>query len=236
MKQADSIVARRRSLIATVLVGVTLLGVALLASSAAAEQRIEVAADQTVTLEGEFASLKSLVEDLCWRTGVDLVAFDAADRAVAGHYERMPLRDVLERLLRGESFTIGLAARPGSREVRVARLTVMGEYGQTGANRAHPQAPAGGQTGEFRVPPALMLAAFNAPPGPEQEAALRQLTERVANDPRELEKFLSTDPKVIAEEIGRYPRGPSLLAQLRAGQSDARVLAHLDAVLAILDH
>jgi hypothetical protein len=65
----------------------------------------------------------------------------------------------------------------------------MGDHEQatSGANRRVPVVEG---AGDFRVPPAMMLAAFNQPAGPEQEAALQQLAGRIASDPQELTRFI----------------------------------------------
>ncbi len=210
------------------------LAALLAASRASAQQQIEVKADQTTTVSGSFPSLQSLVEDLCWRAGVTLLSYDAPDRPIAGRYQNVPLHEVLRRLLRMESFSVGLEGSGEARQPHVTWLRVIGEYEQASANRTKPQVSAVEGAGEFRVPPALMLTAFNTPAGPEQEAALRQLAGRVAGDPEELRKFLAVEPAVIAAEVGRYPQGVALITRLRDEQSDPAVRAHLDAVLALL--
>jgi hypothetical protein len=70
--------------------------------------------------------------------------------------------------------------------------------------------------------------------GARKGCLLGQLAERAVNDPHELQKLLAAHPRVIAEEVSRHARGRELLAGLYEAQSDPRIRAYLDAVLALL--
>jgi hypothetical protein len=86
---------------------------------------VEVASRSDVTVIGRFESLWALVEDLCEKSGVTLRTYTAPDRAIVAHYEHMPLRDVLERLLNRESFVLGLTKPTGAPRARIGWLRVV---------------------------------------------------------------------------------------------------------------
>jgi hypothetical protein len=91
------------------------------AGDAGGEHMVEVATDQTVKVSGEFRSLQSLIEDLCWRAGVEVYSYDAEDRRVRARYTNVRLIDVLDRLLRNDSYVIGFQPPgPASAEPLVA--------------------------------------------------------------------------------------------------------------------
>src|SRR5262249_37748918 len=96
---------------------------------AAADPQIAVSTDQLVTLSGSSSSLRDVVQQLCTASGVDLREYGAADRPFSGTYERVPLSELLPRLLRSESYAAGLRSTDDGRNGahRVAWVRVIGD-------------------------------------------------------------------------------------------------------------
>ncbi len=75
---------------------------------ATAGLRVELDANQHATVAGRSASVKTLIEELCWRAGIELLSYDAEDRPFGGNYHDLPLARAFERILVRESFVFGM--------------------------------------------------------------------------------------------------------------------------------
>ena len=196
------------------------------------EPTMEVSTDQRVSLSGRAASLKSVVEEVCFRAGVDLRFYDASDRPFGGTYQDLPLATLLERLLRTESYLAEVIVTGQSGAVRVVALRVLGDPSVASARRAR----GGGAFARLRVPPALVAAAFgdNAASKQERDAALSAMAAQVTGSPSQLAGFLATDAEQIALAVRRHKGVEEGLRQLQRRASDPRIAKKLDDVLAAL--
>jgi hypothetical protein len=164
---------------------------------------------------------------------VDLVFYDAADRPYGGSFERLPLRTLLDRLLREESFVAEPRSETPSGEERVVRLRVLGDPAVARARRAS----GSGRTRPLQVPPSLLDTAFgeeNSEEG-EKEAALAALAARISPDPVQLRGFLATDARMIAEVVRRYRGVEKPLREMAARQTDSRIVAKIEEVIEALE-
>jgi|GEM_PF-725381 len=196
---------------------------------------INVDAAQRATVVGRTLSLRTVIEELCWRAGIALDFYDAVDRPAAGTFRDLPVGKVLGRLLSQESYVAGTTTDPSTGNERVSWLRVLGEPTTAMARRASGAGPTSAIP--LQVPPDLLLTALAAPrktnPS-EQQTALAVIEARIAGDPRELEAFLTTDSRLIAEAIVRFDRASESLREARSHYSDPRITAKLDDVIAAL--
>lgn len=199
-----------------------------------ADTTIEVTQEQSVTVVGVFPSLKSVIDDLCRRAGVELRAFEAEDRAVTVAYNRVPFTAALEGMLREESYLVGVTATESGKPPRVAWVRVAGS-----AADATRQTPAGESvttparavpTMGFEVPATFGDAEFTSE-DPEQRArALHAIASRLIAS----KQVMTADPKALAVMLQQYPHARELVTQLRNEQEDPDLRARLDQVLASL--
>jgi hypothetical protein len=103
---------------------------------------IVVHEDATISLDGRSPSLRAVVEEICVRAGVQLRAYDAVDRRMRGHYERLRLSDILGRLLREESFVLGFSGRRAGERNRVRWLRVFDRSDRSGSRAKGGGSPA----------------------------------------------------------------------------------------------
>ena len=194
----------------------------------AAPFSIDVTVDQRVTLSGRAPSLRAAVEDICWRAGVRLDFYDAADRPLRGTYEKVPLHLLLSRILARESYMAGEVG--GGDSHRVTWLRVFGDPAVAAARRSSGDGMP--DRGAFEVPASLVRAAFDETLGTaEREAALSALSRQISGDAARLEGFLATDAAVIAAALASYPSAGSVIRQIAAASSDARIRRKLEAVV-----
>ena len=208
--------------------------VAFIPTTSVAENNVEVTQEQLATVVGVFPSLKSVIDDLCRRAGVEVRAFEAEDRAVTVAYNRVPLTTALEGLLREESYLVGVTATEAGKPPRVAWIRVAG-----GAADATRQTPTGDSvvsptravpTMGFEVPATFGDAEFTSE-DPEQRArALHAIASRLIAS----KQVMSADPKALAVMLQQYPHARELVTQLRNEQEDPDIRARLDQVLASL--
>jgi hypothetical protein len=195
----------------------------------AAELSIDVRPDGTARVDGQSESLRTVLEELCTRAGVTL-RYDAPDEpvAVAMPEGAEPLDKVVERLLRGKSYTTRFASRPGE-PVRLASLHVVGP-----GNGVVVSAP---PDRNVVAPAQLLEAVFGRNSGgADREAALVRLMDTVRNDPQRLNNFLNGDLAPMQKALARYPQAPSVLrAVLERPEVDGVVRARIQALLAGLD-
>jgi len=195
---------------------------------------VEVDAAQRATVVGRVSSLRTLVEDLCWRAGATLEFYDAADRPAGGTYRDVALLGLLGRLLWRESYMAETAVDPATGAEVLARLRVFGDPATAGARRA-----SGAETrsrAPLQIPPVLLQTALAAPDADPaaRQAALLLLAARIAGDAREFQAFLATDSRLIAQAIARFDRAADSLRELRGRYIDPRITTKLDEILAAL--
>ena len=189
---------------------------------------IDVRPDGTALVNGQSESLRTVLEEICTRAGVTLV-YDAPDEAVAVEMVEgaQPLDKVVERLLRGKSYTTRFAARPDE-PARLASLHVVGP-GSGVVVSAPPDRNV--------VAPAPMLeAVFGRNGSVDSEQAVQRLMETVRNDPQRLNNFLNGDLATMQKVLARYPKAPSVLrAILQRPEVDGPARARVEALLAGLN-
>lgn len=207
---------------------------------------IEVAEGQLVTMSGQTSSLAQLIADLCAKTGATLRAYEAGDRPITVSYEAVPLRDVLQRMLRDETYMIGVRAGArtpeGATPVEVSWVHVTGsKTGTTPANvvltpsapTAPPPPPAKipASMSGFGVAPKVITQAFASENADERRAATRELAEHLEANPGELDNFLAYDLGTSADELAAFPFSKEALQTISIRQKDAVARAKLDAIV-----
>jgi hypothetical protein len=209
---------------------------------AIAEIRVEVDDAQSATVDGDGASLRDVVQRLCDSAGVRLIAYEAIDREVSVHYESLPLKDLLPRLLKQESFFVGLRAGSDKRDVRVSTLRVIGiNTGETtyaavpGAPTAVGQALAGASAAVpnpgFQLPPALIRSAFDSNDATQHSEAARYIAENILGDLGAQQRFIGSNIDAIADSLKKHRYSTTILEQVRNGQDDPAVVIKLDQLI-----
>jgi len=187
-------------------------------ASAAEEARVEVAADQTTTVVGSFASLSDLLSRLCKQADAELRAYSAPDREVTVNIEQRPFSETIERLLAHENYLLGVrGGRETGSEIRVAWVRVTGSKGT-------PAKPVPG------AEPASAAGKQSADPRRAQEV----VADRLLADDAQVAMFLSAEPTALAQSLRQYPQIGDVLRKLRARQQHPAVVEKIDAVLAEL--
>ena len=119
---------------------------------------IRVTEDQRISITGEHASLRKLLEELGWRAGIEVQALDAEDEPVSIELRDRPAFEVLQRLLRGRSFLVGVEPDENTGENRITWLRVLGSHESASARRS--RGTLASEQSLVNVPPALLDAAF----------------------------------------------------------------------------
>ena len=190
--------------------------------------------NQRATVVGHSNSLRTLIEELCWRSGATLQYFDAADRPAGGAYRDIPLTALIRRLLSRESYVVGTTTDPVTKTERLVWVEVLGDPATATLRRASGSGPS--SRPPLQVPPMLLQTALGAPgrDPSAKEGALAQLAARIAGDPRESEAFFATDARLIAQAIMRFDRAADSLRELRGRYTDTRVTGKLDEIIEAL--
>jgi hypothetical protein len=208
---------------------------------------IEVKDGQLVTMSGQAASLARLVGELCARTGTALRGYEADDRPITVSYRDVPLREVLQRMLRDETYMIGVRAGAKPSELDVSWLHVTGSKTGTGPAVAvalpPPLAPAPGtqaakvpssMTG-FSVPPNVITQALGSQDAAERREATRKIAEHLEANPGEMDTFLSNEMGATADELAAFPFANEILRTLSIRQTDPVVRAKIDTIVKSVD-
>jgi hypothetical protein len=82
----------------------------------------------------------------------------------------------------------------------------------------------------FVISSSLLYQAFGTFDPARRDQAQREVLTRIA-DPEQLDRFLSSDPKDLANMFGRYRNSDQTLRRLRSMAENPDVQAKLDAVL-----
>jgi hypothetical protein len=220
-----------------------LVGVLLLATSPRAAEDdndlgIEIDDQQLVTMSTQTASLALVISQLCSKAGVTLRGFDAPDRPVAAAYEGVPLRDVLQRLLRDETYMIGVRAGREQSDVEVAWLHVTASkiVGQTSAPvpvlGEPPPAPAPAASGlsVTGLPPEVILDALSSDDEAKRRAATTALADHVEANPGALDDFLGKDSAATVDALAPYAYASEALQTLALRQKNSVNRAKLDSI------
>lgn len=194
--------------------------------------RVEVDADQTITVVGEFESLKALLEELCRSARVELRAYDADDRPVRVDYQRLPLGSALASLLRRESYIVGVSPTDLPGTTRVVWLRVTGGPPGVPVDPAEetPSAPLA-----FEVPSSFGATSFTSEDPDQRARALEAVAKRLLASDASLRGVFAADPSAIAAALRGYPHGAALVRQLRDEASDPATRSKLDAVIAEIE-
>ena len=194
---------------------------------------VEVGPEQRVSVQGRSASLRLVIEDICYRAGVEMVFYDAADRPFGGTYHDLPLRELLDRLLHQESYMVETVHVASTQADMVSSLRVLGDPAVAAARRAK---GGGAARRRFQVPPALLDTAFGktTASSTERDTALATMAGRISGDPAQLQGFLATESRLIAETIRRYAGVEEPLRRLQTQYADPRIVHKIDEILAAL--
>ena len=201
---------------------------------------IEMTEGQLVTLDTRATSLGTLVRALCTKAGVQLRGFEAPDRPIAATYDNVPLRDVLQRLLRDETYMIGVRAGADPQEVEVAWIHVTASKiaGRVSATvpmseaTVTPPVPANAPSGlsGIGVPSEVIVDALASSDEAKRKAATLQIAEYLDNNPGSLDNFLSADVSANVDELTPYAYAHEALQTLSLREQNPVNRARLDGI------
>jgi len=222
------------------LVWTLVLGPFAARDSCAQQLDITVAQGQLATVSGRSESLRSVIEQLCSAADIRLLAYDAEDRPMIAGYQNMPLHDLLPRLLKQESYFLGLRESEDGGGTRVATLRVIGQ------NRSDPVAaptPASnlrealGDLGEqvpapaFQIPPALLRSSFNSENLQTRERAAKYVHDRLLGNVGQTQRFISIDADTVGRILRPYKYSAEILERVRDLHTDPAVKIKLDDII-----
>jgi hypothetical protein len=209
------------------------------APARADSMRIDVDADQSASVDGRSASLKSVIAELCERSGVRLVDYKASDREIAAHYADVPLKDLLPRLLNRESFVVGLRTGDSGAAPLVSTLRVIGDKPTDALSAAQRKSLGEALSGavprphppSLQIPPEVLDSNFRSDSPTDHEEAARFIAERLLGDAQARQRFLAGDSEVLAHALGRYEYSADILTLVRNAEEDAAVVAKLNEII-----
>jgi hypothetical protein len=205
-----------------------------LQGSEAAALELRVDDEQSVTLRGSSDSVKQTVVDLCQAAGVRLVAYDAPDRTTQVNYSDIPLHRLIERLLRNESYMVGLASEGG--EPRVAWLRVIGPVRGDLAVASVPgddgQRP--NTLPQMGLDDGLVSQALSSANAMDRAKATKAVVDAFKQDPQKLEGFLGRNIGSTANELAGQPFAIDLLNSIKVQELDMSRRLKLDAIIKTL--
>jgi hypothetical protein len=203
---------------------------------------VEVGPDQTVTLAGESPSLRTVVETLCQRAGIELRGYGAPDREFHGSYHHVAAAGLLPRILREESHVVGLRTDPASGRTRIAWLRVLGPAAETGAvsparvtskSVAAPSVLAQMPAQAFEAQKArildLLQPIFESDP-PDRQAKIAEVAKTLSRDDGAREALLGAGQTDIADELAEYPDAVRTLGKVGAAVANADARRHLASI------
>jgi hypothetical protein len=228
----------RQTRVARLLVG---LGLILVAAEPLGAQSLDIAVDggQLATVSGRSESLRSVIEELCEAADVRLLYYDAEDRPLVAGYEDIPLHDLLPRLLKQESYLLGLRASDSGSGTRVATLRVIGENRSGSIAAAPPANLKEALTGlgaqrpapAFQIPPALLRSSFNSENIQTRERAAKYVRERLLGNVGQTQRFVGIDADTLGRILRPYKHSGDILAKIRDGHDDPAVRIKLDEII-----
>jgi hypothetical protein len=194
--------------------------------------RVEVEADQTITVVGEFESLKGLLHEICRNARVELRAYDADDRPVKIEYQRMALGTALASLLRRESYIVGVSPTDVPAATRVVWLRVTGGPPGVPVDPADETPPA---PLAFEVPSSFGSTSFTSEDPVQRARALEAVAKRLLASDERARGVLAADPTTVAAALRGYPHAGALIRQLRDETADPETRSKLDAIIAEIE-
>lgn len=206
---------------------------------------IEIKDGQLVTMSGQAASLARLVSELCAKSGTTLRGYEAADRPITVSYQDVPLREVLQRMLRDETYMLGVRSSAGAANIAVSWLHVTGSKNggapagvvavplplPTAPPAAAPTSVPGSMAG-FGVSSNIIAQALGGQNALERHAAASELAEHLETNPGEMDAFLANDIGTIAEQLAGFPYANEALRALSLRQKNPVAKAKLDTIVA----
>jgi hypothetical protein len=206
----------------------------------AGAQEIDVSVDETqnATVSGRSESLQAVIEELCEAAGVRLLYFDANDRPLVAGYKNLPLHELLPRLLKQESYMVGLTAGPEG-GTRVATLRVIGEnhsgsrYAGAPSNMREALSAMGQQrpAPAFQIPPALLRSSFNSENTQTRERAAKYVRERLLGNVSQAQRFIGMESETVGRLLHPYKYAAEILTQVRNLHDDPAVQIKLDDII-----
>jgi len=161
---------------------------------------------------------------------VRLVSYDAPDRSLVADYEDVPLHQLLGRLLRSESYMIGLER--GDDGPRVSWLRVIGpERGGAPPPGSAPTAAVSSAASYFGMSSDVIETALSGSNALERAKATRSIIEAVKQDPDKLDAFLSRPIGTTATAIADEPFAIDLLNAIKVQQPDTGTRLKLDGII-----
>jgi hypothetical protein len=195
---------------------------------------IDVSKTQQITLIGRSTSLRAAIELLCTRADVKLLAYKADDRAFAADFSDIALSQVLERLLRAETYLVGLRKAQAGETPRVSWLMVTGSSGHgPGSNRV-PEI-AGNFGRPFGVPQTTLDDALGSHDTAVRGRATSTILAKIGADPSLFEEFASTDVGTAVDRLAHYPYASDFLQTLRDSRADAAEQSQIEGVISTLE-
>lgn len=206
--------------------------------------QINIDPGQPASVVGKSESLRAVVQEVCAGSGIRLLAYDAPDRPVRASYSEATVSKLLGRLLKRESFMLGVTGDADSSD-RVTWLRVIGQPGPDGKVSTFPLEPAVLPAVEVVQPPPPEQPA-PAPkeeepkkqvlfsPGVMRELAMvragsreviaEQFGERLRTDADARSRFLDISPTELAEELADNPFARDVLKQFEKNFPDTAAL------------
>jgi hypothetical protein len=185
---------------------------------------LEIDSSQNVTLVGNGDSLRATIVEVCARANVELVAYEAADRPFAASYHRVPLAEVLARLLRSEVYLAGVRPRRGQARTEVTWLRVTGSAG--GVTEIRPSIAIEGNDKEayadieLGVAPKVMETALESADAGARSSARRAVVLALREDATPLERYLASDTSELVSKLAPYPHAVELAQSLETVADD----------------
>lgn len=203
---------------------------------------VEIEPGQLVTVSGQSGSLATLIAEICQQAGVRLRGYEAGDRPITVAYERAPLREVLQRMLRDETYMIGVRTSTGSPDIEVAWVHVTGSKGgasgspvalpsPVAAPPTAPPPPVPGSMADFGIPASVVTNALGSQDEAVRRDATRTLAQHVEANPGVLDSFFAKDFGTTADELAKFPYAKEALQTLAIRQKDPVARAKLDAIV-----
>ncbi len=168
--------------------------------------------NQVVTIRETDRSLHEIVIELCRKASVNLLGFAATDRPVAIKQEGVAMDKLLARLLREESYMVGLK-RDGKDGVRIAWLRVMGPEASVSGNRFD---DASENTAYFGLREDVVSRALTSEDEKSRTHAVNAVLAQVRDNPDTLDAFIARGAPTLLEELGDQPYSVELLKSLGA--------------------
>ena len=157
----------------------------------------------SVSVDGNFESLREVVAYLCAESGIVLRSYAAPDREVVAHYEGISLRETLERLLSQESFVLGFKKKPGYSRAKITWLRVI-------ASKTNDSRP----PGAARASVALPRAAFVGSNVLARRRATQSFARSLEADPGLRNRLLATTDGALLVQLRGHSRAAEFLDDL----------------------